>query len=302
MQKIFRAISFLSCAFFALVSSVASAEIPMESDSIVVIDDLDHQLKLKAPARRVISLSPHLTENVFTIGGGDFLVGVSAFSDFPKQAQLIENVGDFQALNIEKIISLKPDLILIWADGSNYSGLSVFEELGIPIYWSQPKNLDSIAHELKNLGVLFGLSAMANREAESFLQQLNQLKHYANQPAVKTFFQVWDNPLQTINNSTLIGNIIDLCGGENIFADAIAKAPLVSIETVIAKNPTIIIGTDERDGTADWIEYWQKWQSISAVANQHIYSFNADHLVRHTTRVMVGVQEICQALDTVRSR
>lgn len=284
------------------VAFVDSAEANIGSDLIVVQDDLGHQVELKTPARRVISLSPHLTENVFSVGGGDFLVGVSAFSDYPKQAQFIENIGDFQSLNIEKIISLKPDLILIWADGSNYSGLSVFKKLGIPVYWSQPKSLESIANELKNIGMLLGLSEIANQESESFLLQLQQLKKFTQQSKVKVFFQVWDNPLQSINNNTLIGNVIELCGGENIFANAVAKAPLISVETVIAKNPNIIIGTNDIDGSAYWMDAWRKWTSISAVANDDIYSFNADYLVRHTKRVMVGAKEICQAIDNVRSR
>lgn len=259
-----------------------------------VTDDSGRAVTLEKPAQRIISLAPHLTENMFTIGAGDRIVGVSQYSDYPAAAANIVRVGDYQAINIEKILSLQPDLILAWSDGGNDRSLGRLADLGIPIYWSRPVTIDSIAGELRNLAVLTGRESYAKAEIDQFTAAVSQLEPARRQPPVRVFYQVWASPLQTLGSNTLIGDMIVRCGGSNIFADAKVAVAQVDIETVLARDPELIIGSHPVLTSPEWMSAWLRWPAISAVANRHIYSIEADFLSRHTVRALTGAQHLCR--------
>ena len=211
--------------------------------AVAVVDDLGNHLRLAVPAQRIVSLSPHLTENVFAVGAGAQLVGVTRYSDYPEAARAITRVGDYQAINVEQILSLQPDLILAWVDGGNQRALQRLATMGIPIYWSRPVALGSIGRELSNLARLTGQQTTGQAAAEAFMQGLEQLQPAQLEPPVSVFYQVWDQPLQTLNKDSLIGTLIEHCGGRNIFAQAPAVVAQVAIETVILADPEVILGS-----------------------------------------------------------
>ncbi len=268
---------------------------------IVVKDDLGNELVLSKPATRIISLSPHLTENLFSVGAGDRIIGVTRYSDYPQEAALLPMVGDAQALNTELIVSLKPDLIVAWADGGNLTTLAQLEKLGIPVYWSKPITLLSIARELTNLGALVGQPEVGQAVSLEFKAKLAELSKNQNKKRLAVFYQVWSNPLQTLNRNTLINSLIELCGGENIFANVNATVAQVDVESVVAADPDLILGSHVDDKTATWKDYWQQWPSLSAVKRNHVISLNADTISRHSVRVLDGAGAMCAQFDVVRA-
>ena len=268
--------------------------------SVEVVDDLNHTVSLPLPAQRIISLAPHLTENLFAIGAGDLLVGVSRFSDFPQQAQSIQTIGDSQALNIELIVALEPDLVVAWVDGGNTAAVARLQSLGIPVYWSKPIKLKNIADEIRKLSTLVGRSEVGESEAAAFGDRLESLKPYVQANKVPVFYQVWNSPLQTLNRNTLINSLIELCGGENSFAQVKATVATVDAEQVLARNPAVILGSHAPGQEPTWVEFWQQWPFLRAVKNGHVYSLNANLIARHTVRVLDGAERMCQLIDSAR--
>ncbi len=267
---------------------------------IVVVDDSGQTVRLEKAAERIVSLAPHLTENLFAIGAGNSVIAVSAFSNFPPQAQQLPSVGDFQHVNVEKIISLQPDLVVAWVDGGDTTSIGQLQKFGIPVYWSKPNKIAGIVTEFNHLGKLTGKHQKAGDVIAAFNRSLASLNQYQTREKIPVFYQVWSTPLQTLNKNTLINDVISLCGGVNVFAEALATVPQVAMEQVIAKNPEVILGSHAFDDSPAWPAAWSEWPMISAVANQRVHSVNADWLSRHTARILLGAQEVCRYLEQAR--
>lgn len=268
---------------------------------IRVQDDTGAWLTLSKPVTRVVSLAPHLSENLYAVGAGNTLVGVSRFSDFPEAVQQLPQVSDFQAINVEQILQLRPELILAWVDGGNTASINKLIQMGIPVYWSRPARLQAIPGELRNLGLLTGTQEYANVVASQFELQLEKLtQKVLPGERVKVFYQVWQHPLQTLNRQALISDIIDTCGGRNVFADLKPVVAEVSVESVMAVDPEVILGSHPTGQTPQWQSYWQPWQAITAVAIQSLFSIEADIIARHTPRVLQGLQQVCESIASAR--
>ncbi len=271
------------------------------TEAVSVVDDLGRTITLAAPAKRIISLAPHLTENLFTVGAGDQVVGVVEYSNFPEQARHITSVGNFSRFNIEAIIALQPDLIVGWFTGNGEDRLQQLVALGFSVYYSEPETLNDVATSLQRLGVLSGHKAQANQAALAFNQKVAQLRrHYQQQQSVTVFYQVWDKPLMTLSGNHLISDIMQLCGGINVFANMVAIAPQLSIESVLQANPQVIVASGDSEERPQWLDQWQEWPAIQAVKLGHIYSIPPDYLQRHTVRVLQGATAMCEVLHKVR--
>lgn len=265
-----------------------------------VVDDSANELVLKAPAKRIISLAPHTTELLYAAGAIDELIAAVDFSDYPAIAKKLPRVGSGYLLDIEKIISLEPDLVVGWKSGNQQAQLEYLQQLGLSVYLSEPRNIQDVADNLRDMGMLLGKSAQANKKADEFVYALTRLrKQYAEAEKVTVFYQVWQQPLFTVNGEHIISHIIDLCGGVNVFADLPVLSPQVDIEAVISRNPQVIVA-GSGEAREDWLDNWKKWSSISAVKHQQLYAINADLIVRHTTRIAQGAEIMCAALQKAR--
>lgn len=266
---------------------------------IQIIDDAQNTLILNKPAQRIISLAPHISEILFYIEQGEKIVGTDIKSDFPDAAKRISKISDANQINLEAIIALQPDLIIAWKSGNNPKQLAKLKALGYPIYFSEPITLDDIGRNILHFGILTGNKTLASEKAAEFRQQLHQLKN--KNPIVnkvKVFYQVWDKPVYTINGEHIISEVIQFCGGENIFHDLKTIAPQISTESVIIRNPDLIIsGEDKRDA----FQEWKKWPSISAVNHDQFLTINSDHIVRPGPRIILGVEQICQKISQIKS-
>ena len=283
----------VACVNFILVKTAISA-------SFNVIDDDGYTVTFTEPAIRIISLSPHATELLFSAGATKQVIATVSYSDYPPQAKTIKRIGSYKKIDLESVVNINPDLIIAWNSGGNKQQIEDLKKLGYKVYFSEPRSFEDVATNIVNMGKILGTSEIAETNADMYLKELVRLKKkYNNLKKVNVFYQVWNKPLMTINDGHLISNVIEFCGGHNVFGEATIRAPKIGIESVIQKNPqAIIIGMSEN--RKDWVEPWFKWQSINAVKNKHVYSVNADLIVRQGPRILQGAKLVCEMLEKVR--
>jgi iron complex transport system substrate-binding protein len=284
----------------ALLTSTAHA-------AVSVIDDAGNTVTLAQPARRIVSLAPHVTELLYAAGGGDRIVGTVSYSDYPPQARDLPRVGDNKALDLERVAALKPDLIVVWRHGNAQKQTDRLRALGLPLFYSEPRKLESIPENLEKLGKLMDTGPVATRAAADFRQQVETLrKTYANRPPVTVFYQVWQQPLMTLNGQHMVSDMLALCGGRNLFGSEPPLVPTVSVEAVVAGNPeammTAGIGATRPDKPLADFSMWEKWKSVTAVARNNLFIIDGDLVNRAGPRVVQGAAEICKDLDIARSR
>lgn len=255
-----------------------------------------------AQVERIISLAPSLTELVYSVGAGDKLVGVLAHSDYPSQAKQLPQVGDANSLNIERIIELRPDLILVWASGITARDLARLQAFGYNLLIRDTQRLDDIPDLIEEIGLLTQHGPQATAEAKRLRQQLTQLQdQYQHKSPVRVFYQIWQQPLITINGTQFMGQAIQLCGGLNPFADHAALAPHISLEAVLEANPQLILLGGGRQHQQAWFTFWQKIPHLSASQNQHIMPLQGTAYQRPTARLIDALPELCQLIDQARS-
>ncbi len=270
--------------------------------SVSVVDFSGATVTLQAPAERIISLAPHIAENVYSAGAGDKLIGVVSYSDYPAAVKDLPLVGGYASINVEKIIELQPDLIIGWESGNSSASIKQLQTLGYPVYIDQPDTLTDVARSIKDIGLLSGTSHIAIPAADDFLLNINKIEdNYKAKSKLKTFYQVWNDPLQTINGTHIISDAIALCGGINIYADEPVIAPVINIESILERNPDAIIASGMSSARPDWLDEWYDWPSLTAVQRDHLFFVDPDHIQRHTVRILLGIEAICHQLDSVRA-
>ena len=290
---------------------------------VSAVDDTGARVTLAAPARRVVSLAPSVTEMIYAAGGGERLVGAVAFSDYPSAALKVPRVGNNTALDLERIAATKPDLIVVWWHGNQDRQVRKLKTLGIPVFYSEPHRLADIGSTLTRLGTLLGTDAQARAAAQAFDARIDALRHrYAARTPVSVFYQVWDKPLMTLNGTHIVSDVIALCGGRNVFGALRPLVPTVSTEAVIAANPDAIVTTrvprhaNERTGPdaaeqtdaageamrEPGLERWHRWPRLTAVAQGNLFAIDADLISRAAPRLADGAEQLCRDLDAVRER
>jgi iron complex transport system substrate-binding protein len=273
------------------------------SAAITARDDNGATVVLQKPAQRVVTLAPHTTELVFAAGGGDKIVGTVTYSDYPAEARNIARVGDHRHIDLERVIALKPDLLVVWLHGSAERQLEPLRKLGIPLYYSEPHKLEDIPDSVIRLGRLLGTEAKAAKSAAELRSRLNGLaRQYRDRPPVRVFYQLWHRPLYTLNGSHIISDVIRLCGGENIFATLAIPAPTVSMESVLLENPEAVISGSRRSKEANGLEMWKQYPALLAARRGNLFAIGTDLLVRPGPRMIDGAAAVCETLETVRSR
>ena len=271
--------------------------------AVEVVDDSGATLRLAQPARRIISLAPHLTETLFAAGAGGQVVGTGEYSNYPPAAAKIASVGGYAQIDLERVVALRPDLVIAWQSGNAAAHVERIRALGIPVYVSQPDRIDDVASEIERLGMLAGSKAVADRAAANFRQRLAALhKRYGSRPAVPTFYQIWKQPLMTVGRRQIISDVIRLCGGDNVFGQLETMAPTVTVEAIIAANPEAIVASGMSESRPEWLDDWRRWTAITAVARDNLFFVPPDLIQRHTPRLLDGAELLCQHLESARSR
>ncbi len=268
---------------------------------IAVVDGRGETLHLSGPAQRIISLAPHLTELLFAAGAGDQIIATVEYSDYPAEALNIPRIGSNNSISYEAIVGLAPDLVLVWQSGNGEPMIQRLKSLGLKVYVDAPATLEDVATSVEHLGQLAGTAEQAAQAAHEYRQKLSGLRgRYSQQPSMSVFYQVWDDPLLTLNGKHLVSEVIRLCGGRNVFADAQALVPKLSVESVIAANPEIIVASATPAQRQQWLQDWQGWPMIAAVQAERLYFVPPSLLQRHSPRIVEGAEILCQQLDAAR--
>lgn len=276
---------------------------PSVRAELSVRDDAGRTLQLAGPARRIVSLAPHLTENLYAAGGGGSLVAVGDYSNYPPAAKNLPRVGGAGRLDLEALLAIKPELILAWSGGTSPAQLAQLESLGLPVYLSNPKHMADVAGEIERLGLLAGSSQAAVAAANAFRARQEKLAaSYGRRPPVRTFYEIWNRPLMTVNGQHLISDAITLCGGINVFADLPRIAPTVTEEAVLAAKPEAIVASGMDTARPEWLDDWKRWPTLPASARGNLFHIPPDYMHRATARILDGAEQLCAHLETARSR
>lgn len=297
MSTVRKTILYASSLLLGVVTSLGFAETTQAAVS--VIDDAGRTVTLNLPARRIVSLAPHTTEMLFAAGAGTQVVGVTEFSDFPPEAKRIASVGNGVTLDLERILALKPDLVVGWNNGNAAAQLAKLEGLGITVYKSEPYDYAAIAASVEKLARLSGTDAIGHAAADRFRQRLKRLQDsYQQRRTVRVFYQIWRTPLMTLNGTHMVSSALRICGGENVFSGLKQIAPTVSIEAVIKADPEAIIASGgEQD---DVLAGWKRFPGMTAVKRANLILIDGELLNRSGPRILDGTEALCKRLDAVR--
>ncbi|MDQ1919439.1 cobalamin-binding protein [Massilia pseudoviolaceinigra] len=271
--------------------------------AITVVDDAGRRVVLAAPAQRIVSMAPHVTELLFAAGGGARIVGAMSYSDYPPAARAIPLVGDNSQIDMERVLALKPDLLVVWQSGNTARQLEQLRQLGIPMFYSEPARMDQVAGSMLRFGQLLGTGTVAQAAAASFRARIAALEaRYGKRPPVKVFYQVWEKPLYTLNGQHVASDAIRLCGGENIFAALAVKAPSVGIEAVLQANPEAIVGSAPYDASEQGLAIWAPYKTLLAVQKGNLFTVDGELLTRAGPRLPDGAAILCEKLELARQR
>ena len=252
-----------------------------------------------AVAERIVSLAPNLTELVYTVGAGQRLVGVSAWSDYPPAARELPVVGDAFAVDQEQLRLANPDLVLVWASGTPASTVDELRGAGYRVVALSTRGLDDIAGALLRLGELTGRQSQAEQAAADFRRGLAALRaEHADTEPISVFYQVAARPLYTVNGSHYVSELIEVCGGRNVFDTLGDLAPTVDVEAVVARDPEVMLAST--DAGDDAFAAWQRWPEMRANRLGNQFLLPADEIGRPTTRVLIAGRALCLALDRAR--
>ncbi|HEX9206722.1 MAG TPA: cobalamin-binding protein [Steroidobacteraceae bacterium] len=253
------------------------------------------------PAPRILSLAPNLTEIAYAAGAGDLLVGTVDYSDYPAAARQVPRVGDAWRVDTERVLALRPDVVLAWATGTPAATVERLRRLGLDVVEVQTQRLADIPAALRQVGRLAGTERTANRAAADFDARVAGARaRYAQRTPVSVFIQIDDDPVYTVNGRHVISEIVELCGGRNVFAGLPQLAPAIGAEAVLAVDPQLILSTD--DTIKDPLAQWQRWPRLRAVAAGTVYSLPSDLVTRASPRLADGVEVTCAAIERARQR
>jgi iron complex transport system substrate-binding protein len=234
------------------------------------------------------------------------LVGVVEFTDFPEAARRLPTIGDAFRADYERIAELHPDLVLAWGSGTAPQTLERLHSLGLRVVSLEPVGLDDIAAHLRIIGELAGTGAVAERAAQDFSARLATLRaRYMTHRSLRVFAQLADRPYVTITRRNFLGQAIDLCGGENVFADLPGLTAVVTTEAVLAMRPDVIVASNMSSGSvagsSSALAEWKRWSEVPAVRNGNLFLVDADLLNRPSVRILDGIEKLCLALDSART-
>jgi iron complex transport system substrate-binding protein len=268
--------------------------------AVLTLSSVLQATELRA-AERIISLAPHITEILYAVGAGDEIVGAVDYSDYPAAALDIPRIGSSDRINYEAIVALDPTLIFGWESGNGIESLNRLRELGLTVYSHNPETLGDVADSLKLFAELTGHSDMGEQQFRLFNERWQRLEQkYRHSKPLTVYYQIWNEPQMTVNGDHLISDVIELCGGVNPFADALPLIPRIGVESVIQADPEVIIAAGMAGERPVWLDDWNQWPSMVAVANERLFFVHPDLMHRHSPRILEGAEQVCQILDRAR--
>ncbi|HEV7822715.1 MAG TPA: cobalamin-binding protein [Burkholderiales bacterium] len=270
--------------------------------AVSVVDDRGVRVTMENPARNIIALAPSITELVFAAGAGARLSGVPRFSDYPAAAKSIAQIGDATRIDLERVVSLKPDLVVAWKTGNHAADFERLEQLGFPVFVAEPGTLAALPRLIRAIASLAGTDAAGESAAAEFERGIVALDaRFRSRSPVRVFYEIWHRPLMTVSGTHMISDVIALCGGINIFSAVPALTPVVSLESVIAGRPDVVLGGSSATTPEEFVEPWRqagRYAGLRAVRAMYV---DPDFIQRQTPRILAGARTVCEHLDIVRA-
>ncbi|HZT54897.1 MAG TPA: helical backbone metal receptor [Burkholderiaceae bacterium] len=266
-----------------------------------VRDDDGRLLSLRAPPQRIVSLAPGATAMLFAAGGGTRVVGTPEFSVEPEAARAIPRIGDSHGFDLERILALHPDLLVAWSGGASAAQLLPFERAALPVYHHRVTRLDELPRSIERLGVLLHTEPEARRAAAALAARINAIHaHYRRDNPPRLLLQVWDRPVYTLGGGQLTADAAEACGYRNVYAELHDAAPAVSLESIVARDPDVILVLAADEGTAQqWLDHWKSLPALRAVRNHRVVSFVDARLSRLGPETVDATEALCEKLAGV---
>lgn len=280
-----------------LTSAVAMADAPF-----TVTDDTGAVLALSAVPRRIVSLAPGATEMLFAIGAGNRVLGTSRYSDEPRAARSIPRIGDVAGLDLERILALRPDVVIVWKGGNPAAQIEQLQGLRLRLYRQHVTALGDLPDSLRRLGLLVGAGVIADLRAAELTKRLAGLRsRYLTRPRLPVFLQIWNRPLYTVGGRHMMSDALSLCGAENIFAELGGEAPAVSVEAVLSRNPAVIVADAPPGQARAWLADWRRFPNMSAVRHQALIPFEDPRFGMLGPSAVEATEKLCELLDRQRA-
>ena len=266
---------------------------------VSVTDGLGRPVRLAAPARRILTLAPSITEAAFAVDAGSRVVGVSAYSDHPPEASKLPVVSSSAGIDLEAVARLAPDLVIAWRDSFRVESIARLEALGARVYVDASRTLADVPRLLRDVATLAGTqSGPAVRAYETRLEAIR--KAAAGRAPVRVFLDISFRPLMTVGGRHFMTEALALCGAQNVFADLAEPAPLVSWEELFARRPQAILAAGPPAGEAAFRQAWASQPGLEAVRGGKLAYVPSSALGRPSPRVVEGIEALCVAVDRVR--
>jgi iron complex transport system substrate-binding protein len=289
------AVHFVAAVLLSMASALACAA----GGSWPVIDDAGTLLQLSAPSQRIVSLAPGATAMLFAAGAGSRVVGTANYSDEPAAARATPRIGDSQGVDLERILALRPDVVVVWDSGTSQAMIELLQRRGLRIYRHQVTVLAEIPDAIRRLGRLAGTSVIADQNAQVLAKRIAVLRAGAMAGATRpsVLLQVWDKPVYTVGGRQLLSDVLGYCGFSNAFAELPDAGPALSVEAVIARNPAVIVAVAPSAATGQsWLEAWRAFPALQAVRGQHLLVSVDQRFSRLGPAVIDAAEELCGQL------
>lgn len=267
------------------------------------VDDFGRKVTPSHTPPRIVSLAPGATEMLFAAGAGKQVVATSEYSDEPAAARLIPRIGDSNAIDLERLVQTRPDVVVVWPGGNNAAQIGKITSLRMPIYQHRINSLADLPESVRRLGVLAGTQSVANQAAAELETRLGNLRAlYAKKKPVRVLLQVWNRPIYTIGGKQLMSDVLQTCGAQNIFSDLPELGPAVELESVLARNPDMIVTSAPSPAAAEWAQDWKKFGTLRAVRTKNVITFEDMRLSRLGPSVVDAAEALCKEIDSARER
>jgi len=290
-------------AFAIGASSAAAAKSGDKAASVVATDDTGRHVRVSPPPLRIASLAPNVTAMLFAAGAGAEVVATTEYSTEPPAARRIPSIGDANAIDFERLVALHPDVIVAWPGGENAASIDRIEQLGIPVYRERVGTLADMPASVRRLGALAGTRQAADRQANLLEERIATLtRRYSGAQPVTVLLQVWSRPIYTVGGPHLLTNALRVCGARNVFGDLRQLGPAVSTESVIARDPQVIIAVGPPAESGSWLAEWRRFPELRAAASGNLIGFADQRLTRMGPGVLDATEELCKAIDAARGR
>ena len=272
---------------------------PQAAAQLTLRDDLGRPIVLKEPAKRIVTLSPSLTELVYAVGAGNLVVGVDSLSDYPPEAKSVAQVVTGAQFSIEQLAHLKPDLVLAWRDGIRPADVEAISAFGATVFVANARRIEDVPRLLEIVGRLAGRdSGPVIAEFEGRLERVRRAN--AQKRRVTAFLEIWNRPLTTISGTHFLSEALEICHAENVFGARVGSAPRVSWDDVAREDPFVIVGAGSASNAEEFRSNWAIRSSLGAVKARRLVYLESDTIQRPSPRMPAGIEQLCRTIDQVR--